>query len=227
MFASFLVLGLFAGSVSAATVYTYNNFGQSGDLYINYGNWIGDRTPDDDDTVTNLIGVTFEASETGTLAGITAAMFGPSSGYTSQSSFNLSLYADNNGVEGAQVWSQDYSFDDIYCCYDSGNGVTDFSISNGQGVTLNANQTYWLVAETELDVIGSFSWYAVNTGVKGGFHMGRYNEETGVYLSDHLTNSSSRAFSVSVSQVPLPAAFWLFGSTLVGMGFIRRAKIAA
>jgi hypothetical protein len=54
--------------------------------------------------------------------------------------------------------------------------------------------------------------------------MGRYNEETGVYLSDHLTNSSSRAFSVSVSQVPLPAAFWLFGSALLGMGLFRRGK---
>jgi hypothetical protein len=218
------MLSLFAGSASAATVYAYNNFGKSGDLYNPYGNWIGDRTPDEDDTVTHLIGVSFEASETGTLAGITAAIWGPGSGYTSASRFSLSLYEDDSGVEGAQVWSQDYSFNDIYCCFDSGNGVTDFSISNGEDVTLNASQTYWLVAETSVDVVGSFSWYADNTGARGGFHMGRYNEETGVFLSDHLPDSSSRAFSLSVSTVPLPAAFWLFGSALLGMGLFRRGK---
>lgn len=162
---------------------------------------------------------------TGTLDSITTAMWGPDSGYTPQSSFRLSLYADNSGVEGAQVWSQTYNIADIYCCRDTSNGVTDFAISNGSAVTLNANQTYWLVAETDLDVVGSFSWSAVdlNTGPKGDFHMVMYNETSGSDYSVYYPDSSTRAFSVSVNTVPLPAAVWLFGSSLVGLGLFRRA----
>jgi hypothetical protein len=217
-----MVLSFFSGNLGATPVDTYNNFGQSGDLYSPYGNWIGDRFPDEDDTVTHLIGVSFEASVTGALASITAAIFGPERGYTPESSFSLSLYSDNNGVEGAQVWSQSYSYDDIYCCYDSGNGVTDFTIHNGDAVTLNASQIYWLVVETPIDVAGSFSWYADNTGATGNFHMGRYIEATGDYLSDYINNSSSRAFSISVNQVPLPTSIWLLGSALLGMGLFGR-----
>ncbi len=222
MFASILVLGSFAGVVSAASVYTYNSFGQPGDLYGPGGNWIGDRTPDTDDTVMRFIGVSFEASVTGTLAGITAAMWGPGNGYTPQSSFRLSLYADNSGVEGAQVWSQTYNFDDIYCCRDTSNGVTNFAISNGNAVTLNANQTYWLTAETDLDVVGSFSWSAVNAEPTGDFHMVMYNETNGTDYSVYYRDTPTRAFSVSVNAVPLPAAFWLFGTSLIGLGLFRR-----
>lgn len=222
LFLLVLLLGLFASNVNAASIDTYNNFGQNGDLYLNYGSWIGDRSPDEDSVIANLVGVSFEASVTGTLDGITAAIWGPRNGYTPESSFSLSLYTDNSGVEGTKIWSQTYSYDDIYCCYDSGNGVTDFSISNGNVVTLNANQTYWLVVETPLDVAGSFSWFVDNSGTTGDFHMEMYDEATdSVYLSWYLQDTNSRAFSISVETVPLPAAFWLFASSLASFGLFQ------
>jgi hypothetical protein len=221
IFLLIMLMGLFVNNVNAASVFTYNNFSQIGDLYTTSGNWLGDHSADEDSIITNLVGVSFEASVTGTLDGITAAIWGPSN-YTSESSFSLSLYTDNSGLEGTQIWTQTYSYSDIYCCHESGNGVTDFSISNGNTVTLNANQTYWLLVETPLDVDGTFSWHTNTTGVTGGFRLEMYDEATdSQYLSWHLPDATARAFSVSVETVPLPAAFWLFGSSLVGLGLFR------
>ena len=213
---------LFVSNANAISVFTYNNFSQTGDLYALSGSWLGDHTPNEDDVISTLVGVSFEASVTGTMDGITAAIWGPRNDYTSESSFSLSLHTDNAGMEGTQIWSQTYSYDDIYCCHDSGNGVTDFSISSGNTVTLNANQTYWLLVETPLDVDGVFSWYSNNIGETGGFRMDMYNEETdSSYLSWYLPNGTTRAFSISVDTVPIPAAFWLFASSLAGLGLFR------
>lgn len=41
------------------------------------------------------------------------------------------------------------------------------------------------------------------------------------------TASSSTDFTFTVSAVPVPAAIWLFGSAIAGLGFSSRRKLSA
>jgi hypothetical protein len=213
-------LQFFSGLSHADVVNTYNNFSSTGDIYSPSGGWIGDRFPESDSTIHFREGNSFQATVTGNLVSISTGLHRPS---TSEEFFNLSIYNDNAGFIGnTAVWSQEYSFGDLFCCIDF-TTTTDFLIDD-DNILLTAGEIYWLVVETSFDVAGDFSWSSNNTGARGGYNLGRFNEGSGRILDDTLSNATLRSFSIAVNAVPVPAAVWLFGSALIGLLIIGRSK---
>jgi hypothetical protein len=79
-------------------------------------------------------------------------------------------------------------------------------------------------------VIGSYTFNLL-PGASGviGFSVYDYNDAFGSFANELPTNYSfvPSFVGTEVTVVPLPAAFWLFGSALAGMAWVRRGEIEA
>lgn len=47
------------------------------------------------------------------------------------------------------------------------------------------------------------------------------------FIYDDILTDNRGGVSLAVTQVPLPAAAWLFGSALIGLGWVRRRAVSA
>ncbi len=136
-------------------------------------------------------------------------------------------------IEGLQVGSQWYDVAFYYDSYDDLNAVNDFPFVNDFGlyqegingvvnalntagaenyITSNTAQiftTFYLPAS-----IASSSWFAVNPS--GTWAVAGLDAN----FPSSTTNVPFAVFTTSV--VPIPAAVWLLGSALLGLGCIRQ-----
>ena len=98
-------------------------------------------------------------------------------------------------------------------------------VSAGSSIATSTNPNYNLFTNLQIYVYWSGSEYAPFPG--GAWDFNTYNGDQGsiIYYKDHLL----LAWAVrpgDVAAVPVPGAFWLFGSAMVGlMGLKRRGSI--
>jgi hypothetical protein len=94
------------------------------------------------------------------------------------------------------------TFDNVLAMISLDNNYADNSVNSEYGVTGSG-------AVTEI------AWYALGVGLI---------EWQDIRSEDGLYEDQFELVSYSVSQVPVPAAAWLFGSALLGLGAIKRKK---
>lgn len=88
--------------------------------------------------------------------------------------------------------------------------------------------------EVANNITGKYTPNSADNGVlEGSFDLGLlglFDEQTGGSIITYLTMScvnDEAIVGAEISAVPVPAAFWLFGSALVGLaGFGKRRKTA-
>ncbi|MES9855256.1 MAG: hypothetical protein ABW166_01445 [Sedimenticola sp.] len=100
---------------------------------------------------------------------------------------------------------------------DNANLVIDFSLSTGG---LNLPPPAPMV--TLIDLSGTITSVNVSLDSTSGTISGLVAAQD--YQLDLVGNVSFYNLTLTASPVPLPAAAWLFGSALVGFGFLSRRK---
>lgn len=90
-------------------------------------------------------------------------------------------------------------------------------------VSFSSSGDYWLSVQgyaDPLDFDSQWIW-AFGNSITGEGDLAFQDEGTTVWQSSSITN----AFAFTLSNVPIPPAFWLFGSGLLGLiGMARRKK---
>ncbi len=116
----------------------------------------------------------------------------------------------------------------------SADGSIHFRRDPWYGVTAAAGNYLFLIADFRLDPaeaeggINGFGGTADNFSPPTGFVGGITDHaDYRVTFSSDTLNFSVNGNSITVSQVPVPGAVWLFGSALVGIVGLRRRKNAA
>jgi len=109
--------------------------------------------------------------------------------------------------------------------FDFTNGDGDFVAKGGE-----ANMTSGVVSGYLADVSTSASLTLLD--LAAGYYLiglgGACPDDLGAAcLMPGSTETSSLEFTFSVSAVPVPAAVWLFGSAIAGLGFSSRRKLSA
>lgn len=106
----------------------------------------------------------------------------------------------------------------------TGNGWNTVTLSNPWTATTTGD--YWLAIET---TGASTSLYVPTVAGNGATGTGAlaFASETGANGGGKFVVSTSAEAGMQISTVPLPAAVWLFGSGLAGVGgLVRRRKAA-
>ena len=112
---------------------------------------------------------------------------------------------------------------------DNPNDVTDYDGSASGNNTYNIGESTWdNVSHTwTFDAASSFGGDATGLMIEARFYDSS-TTTTGAALIDDLTVTVSRETAIittpAVSQVPVPAAAWLFGSALVALAGIGRNR---
>jgi len=109
--------------------------------------------------------------------------------------------------------------------FDFTNGDGDFVAKGGE-----ANMTSGVVSGYLADVSTSASLTLLD--LAAGYYLigwgGVCPDDLGyACLSPDFTSTSPTDFTFTVSAVPVPAAVWLFGSAIAGLGFSSRRKLSA
>lgn len=122
------------------------------------------------------------------------------------------------GVTGAKFQLRDALEDGITVNY-------QLYQDNDSSGTLSLGDTAWGAGWSFLD-IGTTAQNLASTSVYRALNSGVHYvlRVTGISLNPNVDAISA---STQVSAVPLPAAAWLFGSALLGMGALRRKQAAA
>lgn len=143
--------------------------------------------------------------------------------FTSLPSIDDSPYATTIGYEGSHTQVDTHlTFDNVralgfdYKDGSYGDTAGIFTTSLGDSFELaniNSTDTFFLgLLYTEGEAFNSLSWAPASGGI--GYGIGIDNVEAYSGTSD-------------ISPVPVPAAFWLFGTALIGfVGMSRRTKVA-
>ena len=101
--------------------------------------------------------------------------------------------------------------------------LTDFSDT---GMTLAGTMGWCSIAgciQKELTLV--FDTALTNAGGTVGLVSGVSNERVYTNMGEGLLNSRTLVSGV-ITTVPIPAAVWLFGSALAGLGWLRRKQAA-
>lgn len=112
---------------------------------------------------------------------------------------------------------------------DSGSSdIYQYTANLDAGISLLAGVNYWIsiVADTTADLNDDWFWVGCITcegGVRPPLGASATFNET--FQPDWVGNRAEYHFQLSnAAAVPVPAAVWLFGSALAGLGWLRRKQ---
>jgi len=137
--------------------------------------------------------------------------------------YDVTLWQDDDGISGfdqvygAATMTSDLTFTSYEGAYAAAQVLTDYALANQIDLspysTFNAAVVAYGADPDGYDYVVAYpSCCATPTGPwenytrAGEYSVGSYAQFT-------------------ISQVPVPAAAWLFGSALMGMGWLRRRKL--
>ena len=112
---------------------------------------------------------------------------------------------------------------------DGGHHSDTFRMENGQAITDDSGNTVFSgIITADTDAADGSDDYVL----EGSFDLGLlslFDERTGGRIITYLTMSCTNDEAIAIGDiaaVPLPAAFWLFGSALIGfIGISRRTRV--
>lgn len=182
-------------SYGGTTSIAFDNLSPTEPYYINYGTWFGTRPIDPATTLVAAIG--FTPSTSGYMDELWLGMFSSAT----KNDFTLSLYSDNNGSLGSQLWQQRFTGAIPGPRYGTITHVS--SLSTTDSSWLVAGHTYWLTAEAPDDGETYHSWYNNITGDVGLW--GRSTNDVWQFESSY----SRYALRVGVTPIPEPGTLSL------------------
>jgi len=158
----------------------------------------------------------FTAGLTGTLEQVDLAL-----GYTPETTvgFEVNVYSGGGspGDLGAALFSDTYAASYVPQ-YVSPGAFTAFDLS-AAGIAVNAGDEFTIVVSRLSPTTGT-DWILCSIGED--YTDGEsYGTLDGEFWG---SNTQDLAFQTHVSSIPIPAAFWLFGSALAGLGWMRRKQ---
>jgi hypothetical protein len=138
------------------------------------------------------------------------------------SGFTVSIY--NGGglpdASSAPVFTQDYDYSYVPMSPDRNNAreFTAFDVA-AAGIDVSVGDELTIVVSSQLVATNATDWYLWSRGIEEGYSGGAgYVRNAGRWFE----YSYDLAFQTHVSAIPIPAAAWLFGSALAGLGWFRR-----
>jgi hypothetical protein len=199
------IAGIFLFSnVNAAVV--YDNFGAGTSYDISAGQGVGSSADGE-------YGLSFTPSASGFLSSLTVA----ASSVSGSGEITFTLYNNNLGEPGSVLES--FNLENLP---DFGSSFTPQIIVANGTTYLDAAQSYWLIASHP------------NSPDISAWHNSTIDADTLIAYRDStvpdwspLVHEKQWALRVETSEVPVPAAIWLFGSGLLGLVGIARRKKAA
>lgn len=159
----------------------------------------------------------FTVGLTGTLEQVDLAL-----GYTPETTvgFEVSIYSGGGSPDslGSVRFSNTYAASYVPE-YVSPGVFTAFDVSTA-GITVNADDEFTIIVSRLSPTTGT-DWILWSIGDE--YANGQsYGTLDGIFWG---SNTQDLAFQTHVSMVPIPAAVWLFGSALAGLGWMRRKQI--
>ena len=226
----FLVLLLLVGSsAQAATIFSQTPLNQTGQLSdFDYGLGIhqaDDFNLDADDTVLSVIWRGFYSQSVPTDGNL------PNTPLATDD-FTISFYTEAGiGLPGTLL--QSFSVGNPVTRVDTGldtgsSDIYEYTANLGAGISLTDGVDYWvsIVADTTADLNDDWYWTGCIT-CEGGVRppLGASATLNEVFQPDWVANRAEYHFELSnAAAVPIPAAGWLFGSALAGLGWMRRKQ---
>ncbi|OAI09900.1 hypothetical protein A1359_18155 [Methylomonas lenta] len=132
---------------------------------------------------------------------------------------------DDIGNNCPAVDTANFKLDDLGAVFGASDGSIHAQRDPAYEVTLAAGNYLFVMADyrlTEAEAAGG-----INTGdTIRNTDVGGHGDYRVTFSSDNLRFSLS-GDTITVSQVPVPAAVWLFGSAIIGMIGIGRRKVVA
>ena len=137
--------------------------------------------------------------------------------------------ADTPGAGGYDDVSVTVFDDTVFTDFNVPGAATVWSTSDADELTLRCGPgcepNDWDVYSLNLQFAGALTNSGGNVGLSGGQFSVSYTDPYDPY-NDYYYFFDVVSGSVSASVVPIPAAAWLFGSALLGLGWLRRASSA-
>jgi hypothetical protein len=153
-------------------------------------------------------GFSFTPSFDATLDSIKFAAFY----FSGNNALDAILVSDSGGLPGTAL--ETFTFTGL------SNTGTIYTANSSLHVALNQGTQYWFVLAAQGD--GMFAW---NDNQLGDSPLPARRDLKAADKDWHIASlSSSSVFAVEGTPVPIPAAFWLLGSGLVGLAALRRKR---
>jgi len=199
------LVGFFLHSNANAAV-VYDNFGAGTSFDASAGQGVGSLSYAE-------YGLLFTPSASGLLSSLTVA----ASSSTGTGEITFALYDDYPGKPGSVLETFD-----LTNLPNFGTAFTPQIMAAAGTTYLDASQSYWLIASNP------------NSPDISVWHNSSIDADTMIAFRDSTftewwpqVHEKQWALRVEVSEVPVPAAVWLFGSGLLGLvGIARRKKVA-
>ena len=143
-------------------------------------------------------------------------------GGATQDDLLISLFTSENGLPGQQI-GDPLSIIDVTPIGAINNGNFDTVTFSANDLILTANTTFWIVFAT---LGGNPQFQLAATPDSIGFALGSVavNDGSGFSLSENGNPFLLEIDATALSEVPLPAAAWVFLAGLAGLGFSQKRK---
>jgi len=144
--------------------------------------------------------------------------------------FTISIFSDSAGSPGALLETVSAG-NDVYRTL-TGDQVTygstsydnyQYSANLDAGFSLNAGETYWISIQNDSSATTSGWYWMYGDSVSSN---SQYSANANIGSWSTITAGYDQYMVLSNTVVPIPAAAWLFGSALIGLGWVRRRQTA-